>query len=117
MSKQDRQGVRTATDIERKYNLSALNDIKSGSMDYEELNKLNQTLNQFMATTNASIEALRELIYPVGSVYMSFSDSDPTLLFGGEWEYLMEGHLVIGMDEENELLRHTDKCYLWKRIQ
>ena len=117
MSKQDRQGVRKATDIERKYNLAVLDSFKPGAVDHADVNKLNQTLAQYMAETNASIEALREQIYPVGSVYVSFSDSEPTLLYGGVWELMAEGHIVVGTTEERELLRYEDKCFLWKRIE
>ena len=52
MSKQDRQGVRTPADIERKYNLGALS---KGGGDSGQLSQINQALSQFMADTNAKI--------------------------------------------------------------
>jgi hypothetical protein len=61
MSKQDRQGVRTPTDIERKYDLGQLSAARGLSAKQEEsLNQMSQTLNQYMATTNAKIEELEE---------------------------------------------------------
>ena len=60
MSKQDRQGVRTPADIERKYNLGQLNAASGGRQDIL-LSQLTQTLNQFMATTNARLEEVDEV--------------------------------------------------------
>lgn len=35
-------------------------------------------------------------LYPVGSIYMSVNSTDPSTLFGGEWEALDEGRVLIG---------------------
>lgn len=121
MSKQDRQGVRTPADIERKYNLGSLGE-QTGQQS-EQLNKLNQTLNQFMATTNAEIERLsKNVAFPVGAIYVSTDETNPSEIFEGEWELLAEGHLLVGMDQESEealpeLLQLNDSCYLWKRTK
>ena len=60
MSKQDRQGVRTAADLERKYNFGEV--FGDGAESYakvtEQLNRLNQTMAQFMANTIGAIEEL-----------------------------------------------------------
>lgn len=59
MSKQDRQGVRTATDIERKYNLGQLNDFRGQSQKQDlALTEIIQTVNQFIADTNAKFNAI-----------------------------------------------------------
>ena len=41
---------------------------------------------------------LVDLIYPVGSIYMSVTDSDPALLFGGTWERLKDQFLLAAGD-------------------
>ena len=35
-------------------------------------------------------------VYPVGSIYMSVNDTDPSALFGGVWERIAQGRTLIG---------------------
>lgn len=59
MSKQDRQGVRTASDIERKYNLGDISKNRdNGSKQDILLQQINQDLAVFKTQTNAKIEEL-----------------------------------------------------------
>ena len=41
-------------------------------------------------------------IYPVGSIYMSVNDTDPSTLFGGKWEEWGKGRVPVGVDMEDE---------------
>ena len=120
MSKQDRQGVRTPADLERKYNLGGMeNETKQHD---EKLAQLNQAFAQFQTETNAKITELEERFltsYPIGSVYVSVNEEEPSTLFGGTWELMSEGYLVVGLDHENEdapaELQYLERCYIWKR--
>ena len=113
MSKQDRQGVRKASDIEQKYDLSLLNSLGEFSKrDNEKISQLSQALSQFIAETNNKI-------HPIGSVYITLSESDPAELYGGTWELMQEGKFVTGEGTETdtpELTLSDDTCYIWKRI-
>lgn len=40
---------------------------------------------------------LVDLIYPVGSIYMSANNVDPTVLFGGTWQAI-QGRFLLGAD-------------------
>ena len=61
MSKQDRQGVRTPADVERKYNLGQLAVARGDSQKQElALSQLTRTVNQYMASNNGNIENLNE---------------------------------------------------------
>ena len=60
MSKQDRQGARTVSDLERKYDFEYITGKGDNSVAKlaRQLNSLNQTLAQFMASTIGKIEEL-----------------------------------------------------------
>lgn len=59
--RQDRQGVRTPADLERKYNLGEMAQLKGSSTEQaDQIKQLTQTLAQYMATTNATFVKLEE---------------------------------------------------------
>lgn len=37
-------------------------------------------------------------IYPIGSIYLSVSEVDPAILFGGVWESFSAGRTLVGVD-------------------
>lgn len=37
-------------------------------------------------------------IYPIGSIYLSVSEVDPAILFGGVWESFSTGRTLVGVD-------------------
>lgn len=60
--------------------------------------------NQFNGYTFDAFRTLMlDTIYPVGSIYMSVSDTSPASLFGGTWERISQGRMLLGMGaiEEN----------------
>lgn len=54
---------------------------------------------QMPITRAQNVEDLIELVYPVGSIYMSVNAANPGTLFGGTWEALDEGRVLIGANE------------------
>ena len=38
------------------------------------------------------------LVYPVGSIYMSVNSTNPSTLFGGTWEQISQGRVLQGAD-------------------
>jgi hypothetical protein len=42
--------------------------------------------------------ALRDLIYPVGSIYLSVNSANPSTFFGGTWEAWGSGRVPVGID-------------------
>lgn len=47
---------------------------------------------------NAALNNLWEKIYPVGSIYMTVNNIDPTLIFGGTWERVEDTFLMAAGD-------------------
>ena len=100
MSKQDRQGVRTPADIERKYDLSQLNKLKSGSgASAQQFDQLRQTLAQFMTNTNGEIDSLQEQINNINngggglSSAVVFADQTTGTIYS---LYVSDGNLMFG---------------------
>ena len=49
-------------------------------------------------TLNTKFDNLNNLIYPVGSIYMSVNDVNPATLFGGTWEKIKDAFLLASGD-------------------
>ena len=96
MSKQDRQGVRTPSDLERKYDLASLVGIKQAVQNsVEGINKTNKTLEEFMTSTLSTIDDIYNQID--GNITTWFYAGVPTLsnLPASDWttETLKNEHL------------------------
>ena len=78
MSKQDRQGVRTPQDLERKYDLASLVGIKKAVKNSEDsINKTNKTLEEFMESTLETIGEIQSQVD--GNITTWFESGVPTL--------------------------------------
>jgi phage-related protein len=75
MSRQDRQGVRTAVDLERKYNLAGMKKAVENSV--EGINKTNKTLEEFVNTTLGTLKEIQSQID--GNITTWFYSGVPTL--------------------------------------
>lgn len=122
MSKQDRQGVRTAQDLERKY-LSRLVGIqKAVENSVEGLNKTNTTLEEFMTATLGSITELQNQVD--GNITTWFYSGVPTLSNppANEWttDELKSNHLGdLYYDQETGYAYRfvfCDDVYQWKEL-
>ena len=81
------------------------NNFKSGDTLYaSQLNKMdaqiiqNETNTKELRAAIANITAgeglTLDVIYPIGSIYMSINNTDPANLFGGEWEQIKDTFLL-----------------------
>ena len=52
--------------------------------------------NLYIATNDrTNITEIRDLIYPIGSIYMSVVETSPATLFGGTWERMPTGRVLV----------------------
>ena len=57
------------------------------------------TVIQMPVTRAKNVEDLIDLVYPVGAIYMSTVGTSPATLFGGTWEALDDGRVLIGAND------------------
>lgn len=52
---------------------------------------------------------LLDFIYPVGSIYISIQDTNPSVFFGGTWERIAKGKTLVGVDENDSDFNASSK--------
>lgn len=62
----------------------------------------NLEIKQSIDEINTEIQEIWKKIYPVGSIYMSVSSTNPSELFGGEWQAWAQGRFPIGVNPNDE---------------
>ena len=50
-----------------------------------------------------------DLLYPVGSIYLSIKSKNPGEIFGGVWERIAKGHTLVGVDENDTDFSSSEK--------
>lgn len=53
--------------------------------------------------------SLADMIYPVGSIYMSVNNINPSELFGGAWEPWGQGRVPVGVDSSQTEFDSVEK--------
>lgn len=56
-----------------------------------------------------AMEAIYNMIYPVGSIYMSVNSANPSTLFGGTWVAWGSGKVPVGVDSNDSLFDTVEK--------
>jgi len=56
-----------------------------------------------------TLEQLFSMIYPVGSIYMSTNNINPSTLFGGTWTPWGTGRSIVGVDEKQAEFETAEK--------
>lgn len=49
------------------------------------------------------------LLYPIGSIYMSIQSTNPSTFFGGTWERIAKGKTLVGVDETDSDFNASSK--------
>ena len=58
-----------------------------------------------------------DLVYPVGSIYMSVNNANPSTLFGGTWVSWGTGRVPVGVDTEDTDFARSEKTGGSKYLQ
>lgn len=61
------------------------------------------------AGTQHLITKLLDTVYPVGSIYITTSNTSPASFLGGSWERYAKGRTLIGVDEKDDAFVNTAK--------
>lgn len=56
------------------------------------------TINGTLKNNN---KTFLDLTYPIGSIYMSINNTEPSILFGGIWKRISQGRFLIGVKENH----------------
>lgn len=83
------------------------NESSFGYVDFCGM-KVEEEIEPMQKSNIFSITNLFDLIYPVGSYYMSENSTNPSLLFGGTWERI-KGRVLVGVDEDQTEFNEVNK--------
>lgn len=123
MNRQDRQGVRSAQDLERKYDLKSIGEMKKAvETQDKKLVKTNETLKEFVQQTLDTILELQEQLD--GKVETWFYKGEPTLenVPASEWntEELKQSHCGdLYYDKDTGYVyrfENVNDSYAWTKI-
>jgi hypothetical protein len=85
-------------------------------MGASESLRRNADNNAFEAFTPAAGISLLD-VYPIGSIYLSIVDTDPSTLFGGTWESIAEGMVLVGLDSTDAMFDTAEETGGAKTVQ
>ena len=81
--------------------------MKTLSLSSKELKDILDRLKALESGYN--IENIMLSTYPVGSIYMSVNNTNPSTLFGGTWEAWGSGRVPVGVDTEDVNFNSVEK--------
>lgn len=58
-----------------------------------EIDTLSNSITEKLTTSSNLFKLMGNVIYPIGSIYLSLTNSNPSTIFGGGWEQLPQGAL------------------------
>lgn len=67
-----------------------------------EIDEVTSGLRTDVNSANQMLGNLFNLIYPVGSIYLSVNSENPSIMFGGTWQSWGAGRVPVGVSTETE---------------
>lgn len=84
-------------------------DVVSQKVGINRFPKQDGATFQIEGSISVNDKLLIDLVYPVGSIYISINSTNPATLFGGIWERFGNGKTLIGVDESNSSFNTVQK--------
>lgn len=88
------------TTVDSALSTTSINPVQNAVIS-TELNALSARINEALQTHTTEYSALKAIVdslllkvYPVNSIYLSMTSTNPKTLFGGEWTLLSEGYAL-----------------------
>lgn len=89
--------------IDAKVNKLTAKCIESENNEFSLDCEGNLSVNSISTRTgSADYKIPVDSIYPINSIYLSLSDTNPSALFGGVWEQIAKGRTIVGVDPSQE---------------
>lgn len=91
--------IKTWTGTKAQYDAIVSKDNNTLYHITDDESSITTALNTLVQTTQASITAVINSIYPIGSIYLTVSNDNPATLLGlGTWEKVASGRVLQGAD-------------------
>lgn len=100
----DNLNVTCITSKNSKFNIDSDGNITAKSITLE-----NNTFN--------NNDNIIDIVYPVGSIYLTVSNINPSTIFGGEWESFASGKTLVGFDINDDDFNIIEKVGGSKYLQ
>lgn len=97
--REENEKIRIANEVDR---INAENARKINEEQRVMAENLREQQFEEIKENGLNTEKIFNLIYPVGSIYMSITDVNPNTLFGGTWERWGKGKTLVGVDEDDK---------------
>lgn len=66
------------------------------------VNSVPQASLNFTSDPQTQLNNIKNIIYPIGSIYMSTTSTNPSSFFGGVWEAFAQGRTIIGVGTSDQ---------------
>lgn len=110
MSKQDRQGVRTPADVERRHNLGQIKkDRASSANQSKKLNQLNQEFAQYRASINGDMQKINQFMIDMEQRFKELDVNIQTWFFSGI--PTLENQPAVEWIDDDSKAKHVGDIY------
>lgn len=75
----------------------------------EELDSKESNLRQLIQQNTSNISNMLNTVYPVGSIYMSVNNANPSTIFGGTWVAWGAGKVPVGVNANETEFNSVEK--------